>query len=228
VEGWIKILAEEADRRWEQGTPLLLSQIPAVLTAANIDPASVQSGRQLLLALKADAAEVLTFFQHPENKAVWAAVTREKAAGHTAESAFKRMAKSKAIAEPKEYAETKRFIVWFWSAFIKELELGKTRWILEGRFLDRIGEARPEGAVAEVDRSEIAYPGPQTTANSREVVEKIEAWSRRTGISIDVYTVQGSQREPDVRSKTILDLSKLSSIDLQRIFIPLDIVLKLI
>jgi hypothetical protein len=120
--------------------------------------------------------------------------------------------------------------MWFWSAFVKTLEDGKRRWILESRYTDQTGGDPPVGSLAEVLPSDIKNPGAEAPVNTKEVTESIEKWSDRTGVPLARFLLHPGlpslQRE-HTRPKLLLDLTALDRNDLERILIPLDIVLKL-
>jgi len=226
VADWVEKLVEEARTRWSEGRLLLLSQIPAFLRDRGIDLTGVQAGRPLLTTLRKDCAHELSFFQDPENPAVWAALPSDVSTNLEAANVFASRPSTGFSPTP---VSAFRFKPWFWAAFVKQIETGKRRWVLQNRYLDASGDRPVPPSAREVVPDDVVYPGTGQPVDSAAVSASIEAWVKRNGVDLAEFnaggSVHGHQGNEPVRR---LAFESLDSADLRRIKIPMDIVLKLI
>jgi hypothetical protein len=222
-----QILGEEARARWDRGELLLVSQIPAFMRTKNIDPTAMRGGRALLAALRLDCEGRLTFFQHPQHPAVWAALPVDIGSDLQAIDVFKSN-------EPRVPSPTNtiphRFTPWFWAAFIKPLEDGKRRWLSDDRYADHDYEWNPPLSAKEIKVTDINNPGLGKPVDKELVLASIKAWADRNEVELNKFEIgsSGDSRKTLSHSRHHLAFESLDVADLKRIKIPLDIVLKLI
>jgi hypothetical protein len=219
-----RILGEEARARWDRGGLLLVSQIPALLREHSIDQGDVQQGRPLLRALKADCAHQLSFFQRPDNSAVWAALPIDIGSRLQAADVFKtHETKSPSPSNAVPF----RFRPWFWAAFVKSLDSGKRRWLSDDSYSDTDAERDPPSFAREVTSDDIKTPGAGRSVDKELVLASIEAWARRNQVDLKRFEISSpteGRKSPTRR----LAFENLDLSDLKRIKVPLDIVMKLL
>ena len=120
-----------------------------------------------------------------------------------------------------------RFSRRFWAAFVKPLDSGKRRFIdiSTGFFKDH--EDAPSSSDAdmrEIQSRFIRDYSADNESSAREVVIKIDEWLEEQGLERSQFLAH--DKKSMERSKTILDdvLSALSSDQLKRVSLPLDVI----
>jgi hypothetical protein len=226
VDDYGQILSEEARARWNSGRLLLLSQIPAFLREHGVEAAELQGGRPLLTALRSDCADQLSFFQKPENSAVWATLPADLGGRLQASDVFR---VSETTTPSPSNSIPFRFMPWFWAAFVKPLDSGKRRWLSDDRYSDYDEDRGPPPSAKEIKAEDIKNPGPGRPVEKQVVHASIEAWANRYGVELSRFEISSSNESRRVHVPTRrLAFETLDAADLKRIKIPLDIVLKLI
>src|SRR5687768_7451739 len=86
---WIDIVAKEADKRFKQGEPLSLAQVPRLLREAGVlyDEDFLQ-GRTLKKAVEVDGAAQLLVMQDPEKPVSWFVIPKSEASNADPEKLF--------------------------------------------------------------------------------------------------------------------------------------------
>ena len=203
---------------------MLLSQIPALLRENSIDPRDVQQGRPLLNALRADCAHQLSFFQHPDNSAVWATLPIDIGSHLQTAEVFKaRETKSPSTSNAVPF----RFMPWFWAAFVKSLDNGKRRWLSDDSYSDEDADRDPAPFAREVTSDYIRNPGVGRPVDKQIVLASIEAWASKNSIDLKRFEIQAPTEGRKALTKR-LAFETLDVSDLKRIKIPLDIAMKLL
>lgn len=233
LSDWIDTLAREARRLWEDGKRLLLlSQVPTYLASQKIDVVAARNGRPLRTAVEADADGRVKLFERPGHSAVHAVLPKDLAEKLNAETIFERSSAAKPL--PLSPAGATSFKPWFWAAFIKSLPPGKRRWITSERFLDLGKDESPQAGAREVLPDDIQYPGPGVTADRDIVLAAIHKWAVRNEVDRREFEASAATAHaPAPATKMIARAASspfdlLEPEDLRRIYIPLDIVMKLI
>jgi hypothetical protein len=226
---WIAALAKVAQQRWDDGRKLLLvSQIPAVLSAEGTDVLAMRGGRPLLTALKAEAGDNLHFVQHPVHTAVWAVLPKKVASTVDMRTIFDKPDAAKSV---DIIQVARKYKGWFWAAFVKALEPGKRRWLGAGHFRDENAPiSQPPDGCIEVLESDVVNPGLGVPPDEAAVLESMSKWALRNSISLNPFKVVNTASDHASQKKHSISLAfdSLGTEDLSRIFVPLDIVFKLL
>ncbi len=223
---WVDAIAEAAERRFAEGKPLFLAQIPPLLHKAGFDFGSLLAGRTLREAINIDGSEKLQLVRDPANPLAWAVVPKSAPSDLDLESLFLRS--PRAGFTDVSASQYPRFKRWFWTAFLKALGPAENRWILPDRFVDLPDSTAPPDGAVRVESGDIVETAPNAPTNNAAIHESIQKWATRTNTHLDSFTSASSESEPKPVRKGFLAFDSLGVDDLKRIMVPLDIVVKLL
>jgi hypothetical protein len=225
VAGWIDIVFEEATKRWAGRKALVLSQIPGLLRYAGITSEEVIANRSLREALATEGGEKLQLVFDPDHPLVWGVVPASAKLTLEEQRAAFRRDTSKPPPPP-------RFKRGFWTAFIKRIDDGQRRLVNlnEGGFVDLPKTTMSPPNSQEVLPTDIVQEDVLKELNRDEhIFERVKRWLERHQLKAEDFYVDAqtpTQAKEDPASLVRLD--KLSEGDLQRIMVPMDIVMKLL
>src|SRR6516165_4863981 len=222
VARWIDIVFGEATQKWQGRKALLLSQIPGLFRQAGIDSEEVIANRSLREALATEGGEKLRLIFDPDHPMVWGVVPASaNLAPEEQRAAFRR--------DPSKPAPLPRFKRPFWMAFIKRIEDGQRRFVQlnDGGFLDLPKTTMPPPNSREILLTDLVNEERLKDATKDEYIyERVKQWLQRNQLKREDFYV-GAQAVQD-ESSSSLRLDKLSEADLQRIMVPMAIVMKLL
>lgn len=225
--GTTEAIVELVQERWDhRSQALLLSQIPGLLRSKEVDIRS-ELGH---VGLK-DAIELLNdarirLVSSPSDSKILGLVPADVV--DDVESFFAPTKKAdvgvcRSVGGDPISGKSARFNPGVWAAFAKPLEAGVRYLILSDpiRFVDSENALEMTPNTIEVPTKQIRRQ--DEVLSDDEIGSRIAAWAWRNGIRQDILLVANG-----ARNIKFGELSRLPPEDLQRIMIPLDVVLKLI
>lgn len=124
----------------------------------------------------------------------------------------------------QETATIPRFHPAFWAAFRKPVEDSKRRYITDVEpIVFRDVSAHDEGFGVEVDREYIV----ELDSKPSEVHRKIQGWLEDHDVDLETYLITRQERPAEPRDLLDLMLHSLDPSELERVTMPLDVILKL-
>jgi len=213
-----------------------------VLKSAGVDYGQALNGRKLREAIITDGASRLRLIQNPNSPLSWAILPADVSPeGDLTKLFFK--STDRLESETTEHvssvapaaAHFVRFKKGIWTAFAHPFPLGKRRFVSSQDFLGYVDVSRNEMPPSQgIEITEVDVPQPDLLVppnRDAEIIKAISAWAAKNAIPIalirqdDLRTASASGSSGSRRLR--LDLSGLSTEELKRISIPLDLIVKI-
>lgn len=229
TDDWVDIVTKTTEERWNtDGKALLLSFIPSMLRAAGIEMRVALQGRSLKSAIEIEAKNAVRLVKNPKHPLVWGLVPKTVPESEDLGPAFGFDISSQSAAAP-------RYKRWFWAAFVKELSPDNIRSITDDGFFDvPTTESTSINGIVLTDE-DIVGATANTPVDPVVVLQAIEKWAKKTGQSLEEYqggiSLSEQKQTPSTRTPQIsalINFELLDYTDLQRIMVPLDVVLKMV
>jgi hypothetical protein len=214
---WQAALKRAVDERWNDEKVFFVAEVKPFLTKQGVDVETLLKGRQVRYFIDSEMPE-LKQIQHDHEPTNWGLVPNEAVIEPPTARYFGRDESRRRESFPFQNALR--------VAFTRPLETGRVRWLVLHplRFLDLpAGEAAPSGI--EILRAEI-----EAGASGEELVTRIEAFLRSSGVDPEAFRTGQARPAPPPRGRTALHqfLSLIPASDLSRVSIPLDLVRRLL
>jgi len=209
------------------------------LKSAGIDYQGVLNGRKLRDAITVDGASKLRLIQNPDRPLSWAILPADISPSGDLTKLFSAHSvsreKNASIEHVTSTAPTLssqiRFKKGVWLAFAHPFREGKRRFVTDEAYVDLGPNEMPPSQGIEILADDVPQPDLLVPPNrDAEIVQAIHAWAERNAIPLATLARENERRISPSTSRSqrlILDLSGLSSDDLKRVSIPLDLVIKI-
>jgi hypothetical protein len=239
---WIEALEREARSWWgRRGTAFPMARTGPVLKSVGIDYVQALNGRKLRDAITADGASRLRLIQNPASPLSWAILPADvspegdltklfsKSSVHTESVPAEHV--SAVAPTPTHFVRFKKGV---WTAFAHPFPGGKRRFVSSQDFLGYVDvspDEMPPSQGIEITEADVPQPDLLVPPNrDSEIIKAITAWSVKKSIPIALIKQDESRAMSAVGSgsrRLKLDLSDLSTEELKRISIPLDLIAKI-
>ncbi len=222
-----KRIREEVDKAWENGKPILLSELGA-LDGGEVARSARREASNLTSFIRDCLADEVALVKHSKIPAAVGAVPANQTPEEGSDT--DKLLEARLVANKGEGSEI-QFNRRFWTAFRKSVEAGEKRYIqIEApfRFENRKEDETPSEGFVEIPQKYIAT---DNAVPDKDVYANIKRWAEERDLDLDAFSYQQRlvDRYERQRGPSVLDslLDALDSQDLKRLEMPLDIVWKL-
>ena len=221
---WLDALTSIVERNWEmQKRAVLLSTVPGLLRAQNIQFKALTKGESLRHFIEHNAQGRLSVVRDPNDELVWGLVPSAADAA-IVQSAFQR----------EGAKHIKRAHTAIWRAFYFPCEKGRNRYVTDNspfRYVDIDPTTQPPPAnMRQIGTDLLIEPAIQGDERKQKALSNIQSWLQKEGLSEELFflprTSSWNAKTPGHSALENL-LRLFTDEELARIAVPLDVVARL-
>lgn len=228
MPAWLDFLKAECSQEWNtHGKALMLSRIPAVLTAGGFAMEEILQGRKLRPFLQSECGSDFQVIQSERISIVWGIVPIDAHVSEPFDRYFQRTDGTRAT----------RFAPAAWRAFTLPVPAGKRRWLFDEPSIhfNDFDDDSPPVAGFEIERRYIVEAVEGGDLDTALVLQRIAEWAAELRIDAQRFALGHKKSatpkaDPAVNARgTALDqlLKLMLPSELTRVVLPLDVIARL-